>query len=100
MLAPPRDRSTNLGSARLVADFANARVQADLFLNRLGQSTLVVSGSGAISSSRFGGSLAGGGYAGSFDGGFFGPQAAEMGLGYVLTGGDGTQIAGAGAGRK
>jgi len=88
------------GQARLSANFAAQSVQADLFLNRTGFSTLVVGGSGAIQANRFNGNLSGSGFNGVFGGAFFGPQATEMGLSFSIANPDGTQIFGAGAGRK
>ncbi|HEY0412728.1 MAG TPA: transferrin-binding protein-like solute binding protein [Allosphingosinicella sp.] len=88
------------GQARLVADFAAASVRADLFLNRSGASTLTVGGTGTIAAARFLGSLAGGGYSGTFDGAFFGPRAAEMGLSFSLAGSGAERIGGVGAGRQ
>lgn len=88
------------GQAQLSANFAAGTVQADLFLNRAGFSTLLVGGAGSIASSRFGGTLSGGGYSGPFDGAFFGPAAAEMGLSFSLINAGGERIVGVGAGRK
>lgn len=88
------------GQARLMANFGAQTVQADLFLNGVTGSTIVVGGTGTIQSNFFGGNLSGEGYSGAFDGSFFGPQAAEMGLSFLVTGSDGTKIGGAAAGRK
>lgn len=88
------------GQARLTANFGTQSVQTDLFLNGVRPSTLVVGGTGTIQSTRFAGNLSGEGYTGVFDGAFFGPQAAEMGLSFLVSNPDGTTVGGVGAGRK
>jgi hypothetical protein len=86
------------GQARLIADFAAGTVKTDLFLNRTGFST-VAGGTGTIQGARFSGNFNDGRYTGAFDGGFFGPQAAEMGLSFTISDTTGQQFAGVGAGR-
>jgi len=88
------------GLAQLAADFGAGTVRADLTLNRSGFSTLLVGGNGTISSARFAGNLAGSGFTGTFDGGFFGPQAAEMGFSFIMSDATGQRIAGVGGGRR
>jgi hypothetical protein len=90
------------GQSRLIANFATGALTADLFLNGITPSTITVSGPGTIAagSSRFTGTLAGGGYSGTFDGGFFGPSAAEMGFGFALASDAQGRIDGVAAGRK
>jgi hypothetical protein len=88
------------GQVSLFSDFAAGTVKTDLYLNRIGFSTLVVGGTGTIQGVRFSGNLNDGAYTGVFDGGFFGPQAAEMGLSFTISDNAGPQIGGVGAGRR
>lgn len=88
------------GQSRLTADFAALTVQAELSIIRGGFPTLLLNGAGQINSSRFSGALNGGGYSGSYEGAFFGPRAAEMGLSFLVRDAAGRPIAGVGAGRQ
>ena len=89
------------GQSRLLVDFGAGSARADLILRGSSQeSTMVLSGLGMISGSRFEGGLSGGAYNGGFAGGFFGPQAAEFGLSFSVTGGAGERVVGVGAGRR
>lgn len=83
-------------TATFTANFASNSVQTSLALGGspggVGPVTNfgTFSGTGTISTTGpgFGGTLTGSTANGTFSGAFFGPQAAEMGFGYVLTGGN------------
>jgi len=103
-----------LGSGTLTANFAASTVDVSLGLKAIETSRpgttpydlATVTGSGTIgaagSNPGFTSSLAGGGYSGSLNGVFYGPQAAEVGGAFAITtsGGGMGPIAGVVVGKK
>jgi hypothetical protein len=98
-----------VGSGTLKADFTASTVGVSIspgLLERPGQTVATplgtLTGSGAITpnSSLFSTTLAGGGYTGGANGGFYGPQAAEVGAAFHITDSNGNAIAGVMLGGK
>ena len=106
----PRQSSSSTshsGKANLTVDFGTGKVTTDLTLIVAGPSSELqfgpYTGNGSIAkgTSVFSGNIGDNSYTGSFEGAFFGPQAAEMGYSFLLGKINGTeQIIGAVLGKR